>query len=337
MSGNIENHLKHGNNAIAWLVVTAGLLLLPLALGQGYYLSAMNFIALYSMVAIGVCLLTGYGGQLALSHGAFFAIGAYCSSILSLRAGLPPWISVIASQGFAALVAWGIGAVVLRLKGHYLAIASLAFAMIVEKLSMALADLTGGSPGLTGIPRLSLGGFAIDSDLRFYYVAWPAVMLLQFFALNLVSSRIGRALRCVKEGEEIARLFGVDVRAFKVKLFILSSVYGSLAGSLYAHYVTFVSPSVASIMFAIEILLVLALGGYTMLWGAIVGVAGINLLNEYLSVFVQYKRMIYGLALIVIVLVFPNGLFKGVADRIDSLVGILRTKGKSHAEPDARQ
>jgi branched-chain amino acid transport system permease protein len=330
MKKNHEKHLQIKEvDRISWLTTLVGILLVPLVFGEGYYLSAMNFIALYSMVAIGLCLLTGYGGQLALSHGAFFAVGAYSSAILSLRLGLPPWSCILLSQGIAAVVAWGIGAVVLRLKGHYLAIATLAFAIIVEQLAVTLGALTGGSAGLSAVPRLSMGSFVIDSDWRFYYVAWPAAMFLLFFALNLVDSRMGRVFRALKEGEQVARLFGVNVRSYKVKLFVLSSVFGSLAGSLYAHYVTFVSPSVASIMFGIEILLVLAMGGYTMLWGAMVGVAAINLLNEYLSVFAQYKRMIYGFTLIVIVIAFPNGLFKGVKDHIATLIRLMRTMRKT--------
>ena len=301
-------------NKLAWLLVTAGVLILPIILGEGYYLSVMNFIALYSMVAIGLCLLVGYGGQLSISHSAFFAIGAYASAIFCLRYGLHPLISIVLSQSIAVPVAWGIGAVVLRLKGHYLAIATLSFTIIVEVLIKETAWLTGGLQGLASIPSIFLGDFLIDSDWRFYFIVWPLTMLLLLFALNLVDSRMGRIFRATKESEDIARLFGADVKMYKVKLFILSSVYASFAGSLYAHFVTFISPVAGSIMFAIDIIMVLAFGGFTILWGAMLGAASLTFLNEYLTIFADYKRAIYGLALIVIMLFFPNGLLEGLKD-----------------------
>jgi branched-chain amino acid transport system permease protein len=311
-------------NKLAWFLVTGSVLILPLILGKGYYLSVMNFIALYSIVAVGLCLLVGYGGQLSISHSAFFAIGAYTSAIFCLRYDLHPFISILLSQGIAALVAWGIGAVVLRLKGHYLAIATLSFTIIVEVLIKEMAFLTGGLQGLASIPSISLGGFYIDSDWRFYFMVWPLIMLLLLFSLNLVDSRMGRVFRATKESEDITRLFGADVKRYKVKLFILSSVYASFAGSLYAHFVTFISPVAGSIMFAIEIIMVLAFGGFTILWGAMLGTACLTFLNEYLTIFADYKRAIYGGALVGIMLFFPNGLLEGLKRYADLLVQSVR-------------
>lgn len=313
-------------NRLAWLLVTIGVLILPLILGDGYLLSVMNFIALYSMVAIGLCLLTGYGGQLSISHSAFFAIGAYSSAIFCLRWGLHSLVSVILSQVITLLAAWCIGSVVLRLKGHYLAIATLSFTMIVQVLIIELAWLTGGLQGLASIPSISLAGFTFDSDWRFYFIAWSLTMVLLLFGLNLVDSRMGRVFRATKESEDITRLFGADVKRYKVKLFILSSVYASLAGSLYAHFVTFISPATSSIMFAIDIIMVLAFGGFTVLWGAMIGAASLTFLNEYLTVFAEYKRAIYGGALIGIMLFFPNGLLEGLRKSVRFLLQPVRRR-----------
>jgi branched-chain amino acid transport system permease protein len=299
-------------NKLAWIIVSAGVLLFPLVFGKGYYLSVMNFIALYSIVAIGLCLLTGYGGQLSISHSAFFAIGAYSSAIFSLRFGFHPILAVLTSQLVSCLAAWGIGAVVLRLKGHYLAIATLSFTMIIGVLIKEMAWLTGGLQGLSSIPPLSVGKFSFSTDWRFYFLVWPVTLLLLLFSLNLVDSRMGRIFRATKENEDIARLFGANVKNYKVKLFILSSIYASLAGSLYAHFVAFVSPVTASIMFAIDVIMILAFGGFTILWGAMLGAASLTFLNEYLTVFAEYKRVIYGGALILIMLFFPNGLLEGL-------------------------
>lgn len=322
--------LYKSGNMQTWLPVTIGVLVLPAIFGKGFYLNTMNFIALYSMVAVGLCLLVGYGGQLSISHSAFFAIGAYATAIFSLRYHLSPLPSMIVSQAVSALVAWGIGGVVLRLKGHYLAIATLSFTIIIGVLTKEMAWLTGGLQGLSSIPPISLGGFLIDSDYRFYFIVWPITMLLLLFSLNLVNSRMGRIFRAIKEDEDIARLFGADIKKYKIKLFVISSVSASLAGSLYAHYVTFVSPVAASIMFAIDIILVLAFGGFTLLWGAMIGTASLTLLNEYLTVFADYKRAIYGLALVVIILFFPNGLLLGLRDLTDYMLRLM-AKGRRYA------
>lgn len=310
---------------LAWLVVAALLILMPVALGKGYYLNVMNFIGIYSIVAVGLCLLVGYGGQLSISHSAFFAIGAYSSAVLCVRLHLHPLLTLAISQVLSALAAWGIGAVVLRLKGHYLAIATLSFTIIVETVIKEMTKVTGGLNGLSGIPAIAVGKFVIDSDWRFYFVVWPVAMVLVLFALNLVDSRMGRVFRAIREGEDIARLFGADVRKYKIKLFVLSSVYASLAGGLYAHFVTFISPDAGSIMFAIEMILIIALGGYTLVWGAVLGVFALTLLNEYLAIFAEFKRVIYGAVLILIIMFFPNGLFQGVKD---SAKGLIRSMSK---------
>jgi len=304
----------------AWSAALIGVLVLPLILGDGFYLNMMNFIALYAMVAVGLCLLVGYGGQLSLSHAAFYAIGAYSSAILCLRIGLHPLPAIFISQGISALVAWGIGAVVLRLRGHYLAIATLSFAIIIEVLLRELPSITGALQGLSGIPSISIGAFSFDTDMRFYYLVWSVALLLLLFALNLVNSRMGRIFRAIREGEGTTALFGANVRKYKIKLFILSSVYASLAGSLFAHYVTYISPATASIMFAIEIILVTAIGGYTMIWGAVLGVAAITYLNEYLALFAEYKRTVYGAALILIMIFFPFGLLTAIKNSAARLV-----------------
>lgn len=313
-------------NRLAWPLVAAGILGVPLLVGRGFYLNVLNFVALYAMVAIGLCLLVGHGGQLSISHAAFFAIGAYGSAILSLRGGMPPVLAILGAQGVAALAAWGIGAVVLRLKGHYLAIATLSFGLVVEVLIKEMSWLTGGLQGLSGIPPLRVGGLVLDTDWRFFYVVWPTTLLVLLFALNMVESRLGRAYRAIKEGEDIARLFGVDARAYKVQLFVVSSVFASLSGSLFAHFVAFVSPATASVMFAIDIIMVLALGGFTMLWGAVVGVAALTAMNEYLTGFAEYKRMIYGLVLVALVLLFPGGLVPGLGAHLARARRVLRRR-----------
>ncbi len=315
---------KKDLNRSVWLPIAVVILALPLVGGDGYYLNVLNFVALYSMVAVGLCLLVGYCGQLSISHSAFFAIGAYSSAVLSLRFGLHPFAAILLSQLISAVVALGIGAVVLRLKGHYLAIATLSFTIIVEVIIVEAAWLTGGLQGLSGIPPLSFGAFEFDTDLSVYYVVWPILLLMLLFALNLIDSRFGRVIKGIRENEDVVRLFGVDVRAYKVKVFILSSVYASLAGSLYAHFLSFVSPTAASLTFAIDIIMVLAFGGFNLIWGAMLGAAAITYLIEYLTEFADFKRVAFGVALVVIMMIFPSGLLPGLQRWLRAGLGSLK-------------
>ena len=282
-------------------------------LGSGYCLNTLNFVAIYALPAIGLCLLVGYCGQLSISHAAFFALGAYASGILSTRFALSPWIALLLAQVLATAVAAGIGWVVLRLRGHYLAIATLSFTIIVEVLIKELGSLTGGLQGLSGIPRLTFAGHPIASDLAFHYLLWSVTLAALWFALNLAHSRMGRAFRAIKEGETATTLLGVDVGRHKIEVFVLSSLFASLGGSLYAHFVTFVSPAAGSVMFAIDIILVLAFGGFDRIWGAMLGVFAFTYLNEYAVAFADYKRVVFGVALVVIMSFFPAGLLAGLA------------------------
>ncbi len=156
-------------------------------------------------------------------------------------------------------------------------------------------------------------------------------MLLLLFSLNLVNSRLGRIFRAIKEDEDIVRLFGVNINKYKVKLFILSSVYASLAGSLYAHFMSYVSPATGSIMFAIDIILALALGGFTFLWGAMIGTASLTFLNEYLTIFAEYKRAIYGLILVAIIFLLPKGVFSSLKDFTNRFLQSIIKKGENIA------
>lgn len=295
-----------------WLALAALLLAAPLALGSGYLLNTLNFVAIYALPAIGLCLLVGYCGQLSISHAAFFALGAYASGILSKRYGVSPWLALLLAQLIAALVAAGIGWVVLRLRGHYLAIATLSFTIIVEVLIKELGGFTGGLQGLSGIPRLSFFGYPLTTDLAFHFLLWPVTLAALWFALNLAHSRLGRAYRAIKEGESAAMLLGVDVSRHKIGIFVVSSLFASVGGSLYAHFVSFVSPAAGSVVFAIDIILVLAFGGFDRIWGALLGVFALTYLNEYAVAFADYKRVAFGLALVIIMSFFPTGLLTGL-------------------------
>ncbi len=292
------------------LVVLAAL---PLAAGS-YYTSLMIVVGIHTMVTVGLCLLMGYAGQVSLGHAAFYGLGAFLSGILSATYGVQPWIALAMAAAITAAVAYATAFPIFRLRGHYLAMATLGFGIIVYILFVELKQLTGGPSGLPGIPPLALGPLVFDSDLKFYYLAWASCLGVLLVSRNLVNSRVGRALRAVHGNEEAARSLGIDIGRFKMKVFVLSAVYASLAGSLYAHYTTFVSPQPFGFLFSVRLVVMVVIGGMASIWGAIFGTATVTLLGDLLQGFGEMDTVVFGLILILVMIFMPQGLFRGVVE-----------------------
>lgn len=304
--------------ALAALAVVIALA--PLGLTSQYHLSVGVFIGLHAIVTVGLCVLAGYAGQVSLGQAAFYGIGAYTSGLLSTRAGLDPWLAMLVAMVLAAAVAYAFGVPILKLHGPYLAMATLAFGIIVYLAFVELKELTGGPSGLAGIPRLAVGGFVFDTDRKFFYLTWTAVLGVVALSLNLVDSRVGRALRAIHGSEVAAETLGVDAARFKVQVFALSAVYASLAGSLYAHYVTFVSPPTFGFIASVEFIVMAAVGGLASVWGAPLGALAVTLLTEGIRDVVprllahasgEHEVIAYGVLLIVIMVFAPQGLTAG--------------------------
>ncbi|WP_456431270.1 branched-chain amino acid ABC transporter permease [Thermosulfuriphilus sp.] len=282
-------------------------LVTPLFLTNPYYLNVLNIVALHTIIVIGLTLFIGYAGQISLGHGAFYGLGAYGAGILSLY-GLNPWLSVALGGVAAGLAAFVLGLKALRLRGHYLVMATLGFNLIVTLLIIELEDLTGGLTGLPGIPPLYLGGLSLADDRSFYFLAWTVALLSIYLALNLISSRIGRALRAIKAGELAAATVGIDVPRYKLVIFVYSAVLAGLAGGLYAHYLSFISPKTFDIFFSVEIVTMVLIGGVGNIWGALAGAGLLTPLPQVLHFFEDYKDLAYGLILMFILILRPEGL-----------------------------
>jgi len=297
-----------------WPLALGIALLLALPLAGTYYTSLAIVIGIHTMVAVGLCLLMGYAGQVSLGHAAFYGLGAFTSGILTVRFGVSPWLALLAGAVGCAAIAYATGYPIFSLRGPYLALATLAFGIIVYVLFVEVKELTGGPQGLPGIPPLAVAGFAFDSDLKVYYLVWAACLAVLGFSHNLVRSRPGRALRAVHGNEEAARSLGIDVDAYKVKVFVLSAVYASLAGSLYAHYVTFVSPQPFGFMFSVKLLTMVAVGGLASVWGGIFGATTVTLLSAFLGSFGDLDVVVFGLILIAIMVYMPQGVTRWLLD-----------------------
>jgi len=298
------------------------LALLPLALPNEYYLTVLIVAGFQAILTLGLNLLMGYAGQVSLGHAAFYGISAYTTGILTARFHWPVPAGIAAGIALVLLVAAGIAVPTLRLKGHYLAMGTLGFGIIVYILLNEATDLTGGPSGLTGIPKLKLAGIAISSDRDFYYVVWGVVLLLFLLAQNLVRSRLGRALRAIHTSETAAAVLGVDTQRYKIGVFILSALYAAVAGALYAHYVTFVSPGSFGFHASVQFVTMVVLGGMGSLWGAVAGAVFLTALPEVLRAIEDYDILLYGGLLILCMMFLPGGLAEG-AERLVRAVRLL--------------
>ena len=301
------------NKNLFSLVILAGVILaLPLGLGNSYYLNVLVFVGIYSLITIGLSLLMGYAGQISLGQAAFFGLGAYTSGVLSAKFGISPWLALLAAIFVTGGVAFLIGTPALKLKGHYLAMATLAFGHIIFIIFNQASYLTGGPSGFGEIPRFSIGNFLFNTDVRYYYLVWSLVIVALLVSLNVIHSRVGRALRSIHEGELAANIMGVNTAKYKIQVFVLSAMFASVAGSLYAHFITFLNPSPFGFHFSIALVTMVVVGGMTSVWGAIIGAALLTLVPEYLRAFHDYDTLIYGSVLLLIVIFLPQGLFGGI-------------------------
>jgi branched-chain amino acid transport system permease protein len=274
-----------------------------------HYVDVMIFAGIFSLVTLGLSMLMGYAGQISMAQAAFFGIGAYTSGILTARFGWNPWAAIPAGCLLAAAVAWLIGVPALRLKGHYLAMATLGFGVIVGIVFAEEINLTGGPSGLSDIPRLRLAGLALRDEVHYYYLVWTVVLLALAFCLCVIHSRVGRALRAIHEQEGAAEAMGVPTARYKVQVFVMSAVLAALAGSFYTHYVTFLNPSSFNLMWSIRFVLMVVVGGMQSIWGALLGTVLMTFIgNEWLQIFADYEILVYGAVLLVVALFLPQGL-----------------------------
>jgi branched-chain amino acid transport system permease protein len=291
------------------------ILLLPLFFQNKYYISLFVVVGIHSLVVLGLTLFMGFAGQVSLGHAAFYGIGAYITGVLSTKFGFPVMASFLLAIGGTGFIALVIAYPILKIKGFYLGMATLGFAEIVYIFLNQTGGLTGGGTGLGNIPRISISGVVFDSDMKYYYFVWLLFFVLFIFSMNFLSSRIGRALRAIHEDEMAAETMGINVARYKTMVFVLSAIYAGLAGALYAHYVSFLSPGICSLMFNVIIIAMVVIGGSGSIWGALLGTVLLTLVPEYLVYFQDYEPLVYGLMIIGIVMFSPQGLV-GLLDRL---------------------
>jgi len=297
-----------------WVLFALVALAIAAGLDNEYYFTLLNFIGIHTLLVVGLNLLLGYAGQISLGHAAFFGLGAYTSGILTATCGVNPWLALLAGLVLSGSAAFLIGVPALKLRGYYLAMATLGFGIIVSIILNEAQPLTGGPSGLPGIPPLTLAGFPLNTARRLYPLIWLAVGVILALSANLVDSRTGRALRALHDSEAAAASLGVDTARLKLKIFIWSALCASLAGSLYAHSLNFIAPASFGFMFSIKLVAMVVLGGMASIWGSLLGAGVLTLLPEVLTVFHDFEVVIFGAILMVVMIFLPRGLVRGLLD-----------------------
>jgi branched-chain amino acid transport system permease protein len=300
------------NDFIYFSALALIIILIPLFVESKYYFIVLNVIGLNAIVVVGLNLLIGFAGQISLGHAAFYGLGSYFSAILTVNYGFPLWPAMILGMLATGAVAYLVGYPSLKLKGHYLVMATLGFSIIVYILMGELEYFTGGHDGLIGIPPLSIGSIKFDTDLKNFYLIWTFVFLSMLVARNLLNSRVGRALRAIHGSEVAANSLGVNTANYKVKVFVLSAMFASISGSLYAHYITFISPSSYDFYYSIQVVSMVIVGGMGSLWGSLFGAALLTSISEAFHVARQYHVIAYGVFLSLVLIFLPDGILVSI-------------------------
>lgn len=290
------------------IVLLAALSLVPLMMGNRYNQHIINMIMIYIILGMSLNLCFGYTGLLSLGHAAFFGLGAYASALASTKLGLP-FLPCFCLAGLSGLV-FGvmIGFPTLRLTGPYFAMATIGFNKIVEMVLLNWDEVTGGPAGVTNIGGVSIFGFSLDNEYRFYYLLLGVTAFLYIIYRNLIKSHFGKTILALRDNSIAAQAMGVNITFLRVAIFTLSTILAGLAGSLYAHMVGYVAPDAFPVMESITLLILVVVGGPGFKNGPIYGAIIIVLANEYLQVLENYNMLIYGLVLMILLIVMPSGI-----------------------------
>jgi branched-chain amino acid transport system permease protein len=259
-------------------------LALPLLPTPEYWINLLNYIGLYSLVAIGLILLTGVGGLTSFGQAAFVGIGAYATAFLSIKYGVSPWLGLLAGLAITVVSAYIIGLITMRMSGHYLPLATIAWGISLYFI-FGNTDMLNKYDGLSGVPSIHLFGIDLATPRAIYYLIWAIVLLVVLVMHNLLNSRPGRAIRALKGGATMAEAMGVDTRRLKVTIFVISAMLASVSGWLYAHFQRTVNPSPFGLGYGIEYLFMAVVGGIGHIWGAVLGAGILTLLKDSLQSF----------------------------------------------------
>jgi ABC-type branched-subunit amino acid transport system ATPase component/ABC-type branched-subunit amino acid transport system permease subunit len=292
-----------------------------------YWVTLLNYIGLYALVALGLVLLTGVGGMTSFGQAAFVGIGAYATGYVSTTLGLSPWLGLFAGVVLTGLLALCLGAVTMRLSGHFLPLGTIAWGLSLYYLFGNL-EFLGKYDGINGIPVLNLLGWRLEAGRSMYYLIWAVVLLAVMSLLNLLNSRPGRAIRALKGGGLMAEAFGIDTGWLRVVIFVYAAVLAALSGFLYAHLQRSVNPTPFGLNHGIEYLFMAVVGGVSHVWGALLGAALLTLLQDWLQTLLpkllgesgNFEIIVYGVLLVLLLQYARDGVWSYLSRRLPSAV-----------------
>lgn len=350
---------RWASGVAVWVVAT---ITLPLVFSSAYHMGLGITVGINALLTLGLILLTGFGGQFSLAQAAFFGIGAYGSGLLTLRLGWPPIVAAAAAVGIAGLLAYVTGRPIFRLRGHFLAMGTLALNEILFLLFNNVRAF-GGSSGFGGIAPFSVLGFEFSSLRSQSYLVWFTVGIGMWVALRIGRSRKGRGLRALRSQEVAASTSGVNLVGAKTQIYVLSAIYGSVAGSIYAHHLLYVNPPPFGLLTSINILVMAVVGGLASPWGALVGALTLVLLRQGVADVMPRlfgegavgagESFVIGAVLILVLTTMPDGIVGGLGrlsarirhrlqpkqlrepELLTGLRDVTQESGTAHAESDA--
>ncbi|WP_310610618.1 branched-chain amino acid ABC transporter permease [Limnohabitans sp.] len=302
----------HKNAYLGLGLVTAVLLVLPFVLPNSYYMDLAIRMAINAIIVIGLNLLIGFAGQISLGHAGFLGIGAYASAVLPTHFGFHPLLAMAAGAAATAVIAGVVAKPIFKLKGNYLAMATLGLGIIINIALRNEAQWTGGPDGMA-VPAFALFGIELSSDKQWYWVVAALLVISVWASLNLIDSPFGRALRALHGSEVASQVVGVNIVRYKVSIFILSAVFASLMGSITAHYIGFVTPNFADFFHSIELVTMVVVGGMASVFGSIVGAVLLTALPQALATFEGWETVMFGTVLMLCMIFLPKGLVPTLA------------------------
>ncbi|MCU0837953.1 MAG: branched-chain amino acid ABC transporter permease [Rhodospirillales bacterium] len=307
------DHRRKGTRGLVLLALI--IVALPAVIPNAYIYDVVILIGINAIVCIGLNLLIGYAGQISLGHAGFFGLGAYASPLLSDRLDWPPALALLAAAMAVGLLSFAVAKPILKLRGHYLAMATLGLGIIISIVLNQEGQLTGGPDGMP-VPPFSLLGQRAEGEATWYWIVGALLLATVWLTLNLVDSPVGRALRALHGSEVAAAVTGIDVLRYKIMVFVLSAVLASVAGSVYAHYAGFITPSEATFFRSIEFVTMVVLGGMASTFGALIGAALLTALPQVLTPLQDYQMLTFGAVLVGTMVFMPKGLVPSLAERL---------------------
>ena len=299
---------------IGLLVIMAILVILPFVLPNKFYVDLATRMAINAIIVLGLNLLIGFAGQISLGHAGFIGIGAYATAVLPTHFNVHPLLAMALGALAASLLAAIVARPIFKLKGHYLAMATLGLGIIINIALRNEASLTGGPDGMP-VPAMGLLGYDITTDIQWYWIVALLLSVSVWASLNLIDSPFGRALRALHGSEVAAQVVGVNIVRYKVSIFVISAMFASLMGSVTAHYIGFVTPNIADFFHSIELVTMVVIGGMASVYGSVVGAVLLTALPQALSSLEGWETVAFGAVLMGCMIFMPRGLVPTLAAR----------------------